>query len=99
LLADPYKGLTIQQIGEKVFTSKCLACHNATAEKKVGPGFAGVFGTERKFTDGTAQVADETYLRVSILNPSEKIVEGFPNAMTPFQGQISEEELTGVIEF
>lgn len=99
LMNDPYKGLSVAQIGEKVFSSKCLACHNVTAEKKVGPGFAGLFGKERQFTDGTKAIADENYIRSSILNPGGQIVAGYPNAMTVFQGQISEEELNGVIEY
>jgi len=96
---DPYKGLSVAQVGEKVFTAKCVACHNATAEKKVGPGLLGLFGKERDFADGTKAVADENYVRSSILNPGGQIVAGYPNAMTVFQGQISEEELRGVIEY
>jgi cytochrome c oxidase subunit II len=99
LMNDPYKGLSVAQVGEKVYASKCIACHNVTTEKKIGPGFAGVFGKQRQFADGTSLVADENYIRNSILTPSAKVVAGFPNAMTPFQGQISEEELTGVIEY
>mgnify|MGYP002795233803 CR=1 FL=1 len=97
---DPYKGMSIADIGQKVFTSKCLACHNVSAEKKVGPGFGGLFGTERKFADGSVEVADENYIRTSILNPNGQIVEGYPAGVMPmFQGQISEQELTRVIEY
>ena len=99
LLTDPYKGLTATEVGQKVFSSKCVACHNITTEKKVGPGFAGIFGTERQLEDGSTVVADETYIRTSILNPASQISAGYPNAMTPFQGQISEEELRGIIEY
>lgn len=99
LQENPYKGLDMVQIGEKVFSQKCTACHNATTEKKVGPGLAAIFGATHQFEDGSEQTVDENYLRESILNPAAKIVKGYPNAMTPFQGQISEEELTGVIEY
>lgn len=37
--------------GEKLFKRKCGACHFVTAKKKLGPGFAGVFGR----TAGTAE--------------------------------------------
>lgn len=30
--------------GEKLFKRKCGACHFVTAKKKVGPGFADIFG-------------------------------------------------------
>lgn len=97
---DPYKGLSLAEVGEKVFTAKCTACHNAGTEKKVGPGLAGIMGKEHKFVDGTSVVVDETYIRTSILNPNANIVEGYPAGVMPvFQGQISEQELTGVIEY
>jgi cytochrome c oxidase subunit II len=96
---DPYKGLSLADVGQKVFSQKCVACHSASAEKKVGPGLAGVIGRSREFESGPTLVTDENYVRESILNPAAKIVKGFPNAMTPFQGSISEQELTGVIEY
>ncbi len=96
---DPYKGLSLADIGNKVFMQKCTACHNPTHEKKVGPGLADIFGKTHEFENAASTTVDENYVRESILNPSAKIVKGFPNAMTPFQGQIAEQELTGVIEY
>lgn len=97
---DPYKGLSLTEIGQKVFESKCSACHNITAEKKVGPGFAGLFGSTRKFQDGSSATADENYLRSSMLNPNEQVVEGYPAGVMPiFQGQMSEQETTAVIDY
>jgi cytochrome c oxidase subunit 2 len=96
---DPYKGLTPLQIGQTLFSQKCTACHNATPERKVGPGLKGVFAHEVEFENSPKLVADENYIRESILNPHAKIVKGFPDAMTPFQGQLSEEELAGIIEY
>ena len=97
---DPYKGLSLAEVGQKVYVQKCIACHNKTAEKKIGPGFKGIYGSERKLIDGNVVVADETYIRESILNPNAKKAVGYENAvMTSFQGQLSENELLGVIEF
>lgn len=34
-------------LGEKTFTKRCAVCHNPlTAQRKIGPGMAGVFGRE-----------------------------------------------------
>lgn len=96
---DPYKGLSLADIGAKVFTQKCTACHSPTAEKKVGPGLLGLVGKSRDFENSNSVVADESYIRESVLTPAARVVKGFPNAMTPFQGQISEQELMGVIEY
>ncbi len=99
LLEDPYKDLNLVQIGQKVFQGRCTVCHHTTAETKIGPGLKGVFGSQRKFQDGSTQIADENYIRESILNPSARIVKPFTNQMTPFAGLLKEEELTGLIEY
>ena len=65
----------------------------------MGPSLAGVFGSERSFTDGTTAVADETYLRQSILAPQSKIVAGYQPIMPTFQGQIDEEGLLALIQY
>jgi cytochrome c oxidase subunit 2 len=96
---DPYKGLAPVAVGKAVFEQKCTACHAAGTDRKVGPGLKGIFGKTHEFEGAASAVVDENYLRESILNPAAKIVKGYPNAMTPFQGQISEQELVGVIEY
>lgn len=99
LAEDPYQGMSLVQIGKKVFQGRCTACHHTTTDKKIGPGLAGIFGSKRIFQDGNNLIADENYIRESILNPSAKIVTGFSNQMTPFTGLLKEEELTGLIEY
>ena len=96
---EPFKGLSLKEIGKKTFQGRCTICHKTTKEKFIGPGLAGVFGSKREFSNASVLTADENYLRESILNPAEKIVNGYPNAMTPFAGALSEEELSGLIEY
>jgi len=99
LVTDPYKGMSMSQIGESVFQKSCTACHTATTENRIGPGLAGLFGAEREFEKADGLIADEHYIRESILNPSVRIVKGFGNLMTPFAGLLQEEEMTGLIEY
>lgn len=99
LAEDPYEGLTMVQIGEKVFQGRCTACHQVGTEQMIGPGLGGIFGTSRRFEEGDSAIADENYIRESILNPSVQIVEGFSNQMTPFAGLLQEEELTALVEY
>ena len=100
LANDPYKGLTQAQVGEKIFNSRCLACHTTTEQKGIGPGFKNLWGKEEVMADGSKVVVDENYIRESMLNPQARIVQGFPAGVMPsFAGQLSEEELMGVIEF
>ncbi len=44
-------------------------------------------------------MADENYLRESILNPGTKIVAGFKPIMPTFQGQVSEENLMALVAY
>jgi cytochrome c oxidase subunit II len=97
---EPYKGMAPVDIGADVYKKRCLQCHTLTAEKNVGPGFKGLWGKEEKLEGGGTALVDENYVRESILNPNAKLVAGYPNGgMTPFAGQLSEEELMGIIEF
>ena len=49
--------------------------------------------------DGRTVVADENYIRESILNPGAKIVAGFKPIMPTFQGQVSEESLMALVAY
>jgi len=44
-------------------------------------------------------VADENYLRESILFPQAKVVAGFRPIMPTYQGQVTEEELLRLVAF
>lgn len=96
---DPYKGLPLAEVGKKVYESRCIACHTLTDKPGVGPGWKGIWGRHSKLTDGSEALVDENYVRESMFNPNAKVVAGFPPAMTPFAGQLSEDEVMGVIEF
>lgn len=83
--------------GEKVFNALgCVSCHQAGG---LGPSLEGLFGKKRTFTDGTSTVADESYIRESILNSQAHVVAGYQPIMPTFQGQIGEEELMKLIAF
>jgi cytochrome c oxidase subunit 2 len=98
LANDPYKGMPPIEVGQKVYTSRCMVCHNLTSEKKIGPGWKGIFGKLEELEGGSTAKVEENYIRESILDPNAKIVKGFPPAMPSFAGQLNEQELLGVIE-
>ena len=88
------------ELGKKLYSSKgCNACHKTDDTKLVGPGFKGLYGKDEKLADGSTVKVDDAYIRESILNPGAKIVEGYPNVMTPYQGQLKEREIVGLIEY
>jgi cytochrome c oxidase subunit II len=44
-------------------------------------------------------VADEQYIRESILQPNAKIVAGYQPIMPSYEGQIDEDQLQQIIEY
>ena len=53
----------------------------------------GLFGNRVRLQDGSTVLADENYVRESILQPQAKITAGFQTLMPSFQGRINEEEV------
>jgi hypothetical protein len=49
--------------------------------------------------DGRTVIADENYVRESILNPTAKIVNGFKPVMPTFQGIVSDEQLNALVAY
>jgi cytochrome c oxidase subunit 2 len=64
-----------------------------------GPALIGLFGSQVKLADGATVVADEAYLRESILNPQAKLVAGYQPLMPTFQGLVTEEQLLQLIAY
>jgi len=95
-----WEGESPAEVGKTVWNDKgCKQCHSLDGTPGTGPSWKDLFGSERRFADGTARTADEDYIRDSILNPGKDIVEGFDNVMPTFQGSIKDQEITGVIEY
>ena len=90
-----------QLTGEELFAAKtCNPCHRPDSAV-LGPVLHGLFGTEEQLASGERVLVDENYLRESILDPMAKIAAGYEaNAVMPtFQGQLTEEELAGLITY
>ena len=85
--------------GEKLFADlACNTCHRPDAQGR-GPVLNGLFGKTVQLAGGGTVVADEAYVRESILNPQAKVVSGFQPIMPTFQGLVSEEQLLQLIEY
>ncbi len=90
---------SLASAGEKSFQQYgCSMCHRADIAGR-GPNLIGLFGRPVLLDDGRTVTADESYVRESILNPGVKIVSGFKNIMPTFQGQLSEEEVIGLVAY
>ena len=90
---------SLASAGEKSFQQYgCSMCHRTDAAGR-GPNLVGLFGRQVLLDDGRTVTVDESYVRESILNPGAKIVSGFKNIMPTFQGQVSEEEVIGLVAY
>jgi cytochrome c oxidase subunit II len=76
----------------------CPTCHRFETQGR-GPNLIGIFGKPVQLEDGRIVIADENYIRESILSPSAKIVSGFKPIMPVFQGLINEEQLNALVEY
>jgi cytochrome c oxidase subunit 2 len=62
----------------------CLACHSIDGTAGVGPSWKGMYGRTENLADGSTIEADAAYLGESILDPSAKMVQGFPPLMAAY---------------
>ena len=76
---------------------QCVTCHSGDSQARA-PNLEGVYNRPVRLQDGSTVLADENYLRESILNPRAKVVAGYEPIMPTFQG-IKEEELLEVLAF
>jgi cytochrome c oxidase subunit II len=85
--------------GERLFEQLgCGSCHRADTSGR-GPVLTGLFRKTVQLATGEQVIADERYLRESILNPRAQIVAGYAAIMPPYEGQISEEGLLQIIAY
>jgi cytochrome c oxidase subunit II len=85
--------------GQKLFQELgCTTCHRFDTQGR-GPNLVGVYGKPVLLADGRTIVADEAYVRESIVNPGAKVVAGFQPIMPSFQGIITEDQLLSLVAY
>ncbi len=85
--------------GEEIFVaSGCRECH-VEAGGAVAPRLEGLYGEEVRLEGGETVVADEAYLRESIVLPGARIVDGYQALMPEFQGILTADQVDAVISY
>ena len=85
--------------GQDIFQQLgCSTCHRSDIQGR-GPNLVGAFGRPVQLEDGRTVIADENYVRESILDPSAKVVSGFKPIMPVFQGLVTEEQLNALVAY
>jgi cytochrome c oxidase subunit 2 len=86
--------------GRKLYQIRgCQQCHSVDGTAKTGPTLLGVFGHSQSLADGSSIIADENYIRESILEPAARVVAGYEPVMPTYQGRIKDEEIIAIIEY
>jgi cytochrome c oxidase subunit 2 len=85
--------------GQRLFLSLgCANCHTGDTGARC-PNLVRLFGSRVRLQGGDEVVADESYIRESILDPAAKIVAGYQPIMPAFRGRVSEEELIQLVAY
>ena len=89
--------------GDQLFQERgCKACHSIDGTPGLGPTLKGLFEkTVTVLTDRKERklVADEAYLRKSILEPNADVVKGFPAIMPSQEGLLTDQEIDALISY
>jgi cytochrome c oxidase subunit II len=90
---------TLAAQGQQLFRNLgCSGCHDPGGTVRA-PQLQGVFGSPVPLSDGRVVVADEAYIRDSILNPKAQVAAGYQPVMPTFAGQVSEDDLAKLVAY
>jgi cytochrome c oxidase subunit 2 len=88
------------EAGEKLYLQRgCKQCHSVDGKSGIGPTFKNLYGEPQALRSGETVVADENYIRTSILNPQAQIVAGYEPVMPTYQGRLKDAEISAIIEY
>ena len=74
----------------------CSGCHEPGSTVHA-PSLAGLIGRRVHLQDGRDLIADENYVRDSVLLPKKDVVAGFDPVMPSFAGQLEEEDIQAIV--
>lgn len=93
------EGSSLALAGKQLFQGHgCSGCHQDRASAPA-PALDGLYGRTVPLEGGGTIVADEAYIRDSILQPQKHVVAGFQPIMPSYSGQISEPEIFQLIAY
>ncbi|TPK69586.1 cytochrome c oxidase subunit II [Mesorhizobium sp. B2-4-19] len=93
------EGETLAASGEKLFRALgCSGCHGNSSKVRAPP-LEGIFGRPVALANQQTEIADDRYLRDSILVPNKEIVAGYEPVMPSFDGLVDEGELQMLLAY
>jgi cytochrome c oxidase subunit 2 len=76
----------------------CVGCHLPDGKGRA-PSLVGLFGRRVILTTKQTVIADEAYIRESIVDPQAKVAAGYAPVMPTFKGLITEDGLAQIIAY
>ena len=90
---------SLASTGEKYFHQfGCANCHRFSDRARC-PDLHNLYGRPVEISTGQTVIADDSYIRESILDPDAKTVYGYDHIMPNFTGIISEEKIVALIAY
>jgi mono/diheme cytochrome c family protein len=93
-------GLAQAKTGDQIFTAAgCAGCHTfspAGSNGTIGPNLNQLKTQAGKLVPGKSA---EQYIRESLEDPGAYIVKGFPNAMPPFKGRLTDQQIKAIVDY
>ncbi len=81
----------------------CLTCHSLDGSKIIGPSFKGLYGRKDVVVTDTGEkevVANDDYIKRSILDPNAEVVKGYNKGlMQSYSGKITDEDIQKIIDY
>lgn len=74
----------------------CNQCHQTDTDA-IAPYLEGLYGSEVTLQDGSTVIADEQYIRESILDPAAKVVRGYQPIMPTYEGMLDEQQIAQLV--
>jgi cytochrome c oxidase subunit 2 len=98
-LAGTKAGLTPELSGRSLFTKlACNSCHRNDSATRA-PLLAGIVGRRIALASGGSIVADDAYIRESIVDPMAKVTAGYQPMMPTYKGQLTEEQILELVAY
>jgi cytochrome c oxidase subunit 2 len=98
-LARQPEGDDLAHQGAALFVSRgCSGCHAASSNVHA-PKLAGIYGRSVQLSDGRTIVADDAYVRDSILQPKRDIVAGYEPIMPSYAGILDAGEVQSLVAY
>ena len=91
--------MSMEDRGGRLFkVLACDSCHTAQNTDRA-PSLNGIYNTQRPISGGSTALADDAYLRESILKPYNQITAGYENTMPNYDQQLSEEDVFDLVAY